>query len=338
VPAGDFLFVATYDGVVRALAPAALVGAPATAPVGGRAAAEPAAGCGCMGAGETTGIVAGGVLLLVVMIVLLRRSRRFDGRPATGVPPYRRIIPFLMQGKNEAVVYFESRIDLHKTVHWIEDWNRAHAPQRITIFHVVLAALARTLHERPRLNRFVSGHRLWQRRGVYLSFAAKKKMNDDAPLSTVKREFPAGERFADMVAALAGDVGAAKSEAKSAVDKEVSALLRMPGPLLRAMIRMTRALDQVNLAPAALLRNDPMYTSVFVANLGSIELDAAYHHLYEWGNCPLFATLGRIEKDGNRTVAIVKFSYDERVEDGLYAARSLEKFRAYVEDPAAWVE
>ena len=90
--------------------------------------------------------------------------------------------------------------------------------------------------------------------------------------------------------------------------------------------------------PAALLRNDPMYTSVFVANLGSIELDAAYHHLYEWGNCPLFATLGRIEKDGDRTVAIVKFSYDERVEDGLYAARSLEKFRAYAEDPAAWVD
>src|SRR5687768_5280966 len=31
--------------------------------------------------------------------------RRHDGRPAE-VPPYRRIMPYLMRGKNEAAVYF----------------------------------------------------------------------------------------------------------------------------------------------------------------------------------------------------------------------------------------
>jgi len=42
--------------------------------------------------------------------------------------------------------------------------------------------------------------------------------------------------------------------------------------------------------------------------------------------------------DGEPTVARVasiKFSYDERVEDGLYAARALEDFRSMVEHPMA---
>ena len=32
---------------------------------------------------------------------------------------------------------------------------------------------------------------------------------------------------------------------------------------------------------------------VLVANLGSIDMDAPFHHLYEWGNIPLFCAVGR---------------------------------------------
>ena len=74
-----------------------------------------------------------------------------------------------------------------------------------------------------------------------------------------------------------------------------------------------------------------------MANLGSIEIDAAYHHLYEHGNCPLFVTIGKIERvpvvgDGDaieaRDVVRLKWSFDERIEDGLYCARALELLRA----------
>ena len=87
------------------------------------------------------------------------------------------------------------------------------------------------------------------------------------------------------------------------------------------------------------------HASVFVANLGSVGLDAAWHHLYEYGNCPIFATLGRIQKlpivVGDEVVARravrIRYTYDERIEDGLYAGRALMKLQERIEDPAAWI-
>lgn len=256
------------------------------------------------------------------------------------------MVPFLMRGRNESVVYFEQTIDLSKTLPWIEAFNRS-SPHQITFFPLLLAAGARVLHERPRLNRFVSGRKIHDRQGVWISFAAKKRMDDEAPISIVKREFPPGEAFADTVAALYGDIADARSDRPSTVDKELGVLLRLPTPLLDGAVRLLRALDFVNLAPRALLESDPMYASVFVANLGSLKIDAAYHHLYEHGNCPLFVTVGRVEKtpmvteSGTveaRSAVKLKFSYDERVEDGLYCAKALDLLKKYLEDPTAWVE
>jgi pyruvate/2-oxoglutarate dehydrogenase complex dihydrolipoamide acyltransferase (E2) component len=86
-----------------------------------------------------------------------------------------------------------------------------------------------------------------------------------------------------------------------------------------------------------------MYASAFVANLGSIKIDAAYHHLYEHGNCPLFVTVGQIQPrpvaDGAevavRPTAMLRYTYDERIEDGLYCAAALELLRRRIEDPAS---
>ncbi len=271
-------------------------------------------------------------------------SRRHDGRLAE-VPPYRRMMPFLMRGRNEAAVYFEQTLDLGRAEPWLAAYNAA-GDARATVFHLVLHALASVLHERPRLNRFAVGRRIYDRRGVHLSFAAKKQLRDDAPLATVKREFPAGEGFAAMVAALTGEVRTAKSDQVSTIDRELDVLLRLPGPVLDVALGLLRRLDAWGLAPRALLDSDPMYASAFVANLGSVRLDAAYHHLYEHGNCPLFVTIGQVQPrplvaaDGQlavRPTVTLRYTYDERVEDGLYCATSLELIRRRLEDPAAWL-
>jgi hypothetical protein len=83
-----------------------------------------------------------------------------------------------------------------------------------------------------------------------------------------------------------------------------------------------------------MIDSDPLYTSVFVANLGSVGLEAGYHHLWQHGNCPIFCVIGRVKPgpDGGR-VATLKFTYDERVEDGLYCARSLDRLRELIEHP-----
>ena len=271
-------------------------------------------------------------------------GRRRDGTLAK-VPPYRRMMPFLMRGRNESIVFFEQLLDMSRAKPWLEAWN-ARTGARATVFHLVLHALGRMLHERPHINRFIAGRRIYDRRGVFMTFAAKKAMRDDAPLATVKREFAAGESFAAMVAALTADIQVAKSDAISKIDKELSLFLRLPGFLLAASISILRWLDGHGLAPRALIGDDPMYTSAFVANLGSLKIDAAYHHLYEYGNCPLFCTVGQLAPaaiivGGSidiRPALLLRYSYDERIEDGFYAASAIALIRGWVEDPAAWIE
>jgi hypothetical protein len=84
-----------------------------------------------------------------------------------------------MRGRNESAVYFEQQLDLTRTLAWLDR-------RGANLFPLLLHALASVLHERERLNRFTVRRRTYQRRGVFLSFAAKKAMADDAPLATIK--------------------------------------------------------------------------------------------------------------------------------------------------------
>jgi hypothetical protein len=252
-------------------------------------------------------------------------------------------MPYLMRGVNESVVYFELPIDVTETRRFIDDFNAAHPDTRITLFHCVLWAAVKVLNERPRLNRFVAGGRLWQRDGIWISYSAKKRLDDDSPVIVLKRRFEPSESFSEMVDDYYSGLRTGRSDKKSRVDKEIGAVLSLPGPGLRALIALSKAADAVGLLPKSLIDGDPMYSSLFIANLASLKMDAGYHHLYEYGNIPIFCVIGQVKdvpvaKNGSvttRPIANLRFTYDERVEDGLYAQRSLEVLKLYVEDPSA---
>ncbi len=262
---------------------------------------------------------------------------RPDGKLARDVAPFRRIMPFIMKGRNESAVYFEQWIDLTRTLPFIDEWNAKHADQKVTVFHVFMHAAVKAFAERPRLNRFVMGNRVWERDGIWISFSAKKKLEDGAPIVVIKRRFDPAATFAATVQHVYGDLREGRSDKKSHVDKELSLFLSLPGPLLRLGVALLRWLDRWNLLPGGFIHPDPLYASLFVASLGSVKLDSAYHHLYEYGNCPFFAVLGRVQPvvtpSGTKQMCSVKYTFDERIEDGLYCAKALELLRARVEAP-----
>jgi hypothetical protein len=137
-----------------------------------------------------------------------------------------------------------------------------------------------------------------------------------------------------------------RSGRETATEREIRAFLRVPAPMLRLGVRLVRRLDAWGLLPGSFLAGDPLYASVFVANLGSVGLEAAYHHLYEYGTIPIFVTVGRLHRapvvleDGSvtsRERVTLRYTYDERVEDGFYAARALEFLHGLLEEPARLV-
>lgn len=271
--------------------------------------------------------------------------RRGDGEYVEKVPAYRRIMPFIMPTRTESAVYFEQKIDATRGVAYIARWNEQHPDQKITFLHLLMYGAIKSLHERPRLNRFTMGGHLYQRRGIWVSYSAKKAFDDDSPIVVLKQKFEPETTFAEMVAQMYGALKEGRSDKKSHVDKELDLFLKAPAPVLRLGVKALRWLDAWNVLPASFVEKDPMYASLFIANLGSVKLDAAYHHLYEYGTIPLFGVLGRLQDavvpgpDGTARVRpeiSIKWSYDERVDDGLYAALSLELVRRCLEDPQQW--
>ncbi len=267
---------------------------------------------------------------------------RPDGVRAGDVPPFRRIMPFIMPTRNESAVYLEQEIPLDGALAFVDEAT-ARTGRRATFFHLFLWASVRALAARPRLNRFVMGGRVWQRDGIWLSYSAKKSLADGAPIVVVKRRFEPEVSFDDLLEQVYADLERGRSDEKSHVDKELSLFLRLPGPALRVGVGALRWLDRWNLLPAGFIHGDPLYASMFVANLGSVRLDSAYHHLYEYGTIPIFAALGRFREvptvvDGRvvtRRVCSIKYTLDERIEDGLYCAAGLEVIRGVLEEPWA---
>lgn len=271
----------------------------------------------------------------------MMRRRRPDGAVSADAPGYRRFMPALMPTRNGSAVYFEQQIRVDGAERFVEDTRAAHPDLHPTVFHVLLWSLAHTLDRHPRINRFVAGGRIYERDGIWISFTAKTELSEEGTLLEVKHRFDPAQPFAELVRDLEGAVAGAREGATGPADRELELLLHLPPMMRRGVVRVAGAANALNLLPRAFVDGDPFFASAFVANLGSVGLDAAFHHLYEYGTIPIFCALGRIHDDvvavdGEPTVARVanvRFSYDERVEDGLYAGHALDDFKALLERP-----
>jgi len=265
--------------------------------------------------------------------------RRHDGDPVPGLPASRRIMPIIMRRRNESIVLHDSVFDVTAARAWLKAYNRTH-DHRATLFHLVAYGCAAALHLRPDLNRFVSGGRIYQRRGVQLAFVAKRELSDTGELATVKLEVAPAEPFPRFVERITAAIEGARG-APRAIDREEAFFASLPVPILRVAFRLLLALDDWNLLPRWFTRDDPMFVSLFLANLGSAGISDAFHHLYEYGTCSLFGAISAPQKttfvEGSTVVVRdglrVRWSFDERINDGFYSARSLRIAQRILEEP-----
>ena len=239
--------------------------------------------------------------------------------------PYRRLLWFIMPTRAESIVYLTRKIRADALLTYLD---QARPQLGANMTHVLVAGVGIALAENPAMNRFVVGKRLYQRKGRHITFSMKrKKLDKKAKLAVVKMEMLDGETFAAFTKRVNDQIGVQRSGKKTYADREFSLFNMLPRYALEVAVRFLRLLDYHNLLPGFFIKGDGMYTSLFLANLGSLQMDAGYHHLYEWGTCPLFVMAGKVQEepwveDGVLTVAKVltlTFSFDERIDDGLTA-------------------
>ncbi len=268
-------------------------------------------------------------------------GKRPDASLVRDLDAMRRFMPYVSPRRNDSLFYMSQDIRAEAAFEFIDKRNQERPKNRpITLFHLFLRAVSLVMLARPGVNRFVKAGRLWQRDGVWMTFSAKRKLVDGAPMITIKRRFyPESESLDEMTDGIYEQLKAGRRGKLTTSDKEMNLLLRLPGPLIRLSLAIAQFADRFGLLPRRMIEADPLYTSVFLANLGSINYPAGFHHLWEYGTASMFGVMGRIERavDGDRKFS-VGWTYDERVEDGLYSYYSLGMIRDWIENPEQMLE
>jgi hypothetical protein len=266
---------------------------------------------------------------------------RCDGVRLRKLPGFRKMFPYLMRTRIESMIYYSRRLRLRNTLAWLERTN-AGRENKISLFQVILAASVRTLALRPEANRFVAGRRIYQRRTIDLSFVVKRELTEDAGETTVKISFDPRSTAADVAGRVAAVVRETRANKSSRDEGTADIVAKLPRCLARLAFWGVRTADYFGWLPASFIKGDALYTGVFLANLGSIGLDAVLHHMYEWGNAVFFIVVGKRKKEpvvnerGDLEVQDVldmNITLDERITDGVYYANTIALLTDLIENP-----
>ena len=269
---------------------------------------------------------------------------RSDGRRVRTVEPMTRATAYIMRRRNGACNTITTEMEISE----LEKYVREKRKEGLTGFglnHAFIAAYVRCVAQYPQVNRFINGREIYSRGDdIQYCMTIKKEMSTESPDTCIKLHlkptdtaYDVYEKFEKAVA----EVKDAPADSNS-FDKTAGILSLLPRPVYIIAVRLLEVLDFYGLLPKFLLEVSPFHGSVFFTSMGSLGIPAIIHHLYDFGNVPVFIAFGKkyrrneVETDGTVTVkkyVDMGFTLDERICDGFYYASILKYLKRIFNDP-----
>ena len=257
-----------------------------------------------------------------------------------------RIMPYIMAKRSDAQNTFADSFNITKTDRFCRERVRT-GDKSFGFLHVLLAAYVRTISQRPGINRFISGQKVYARNEIEVVMAIKREMSIDGEETMINVVFDPHDTLDDVYRKFNAVVNEAMNAKESSFDSLARVINYIPGLLLRWTIKFLNFLDYFGLLPRFLTRLSPFHGSMIVTSMGSLGIKPIYHHIYDFGNLPVFLAYGKKETvnvvcdDGSikkRRKIDFKVVTDERICDGFYFASAFKLFKRYVENPELLVE
>ena len=258
-----------------------------------------------------------------------------------GIAPYNRLIPYIMETRNTSQNFIFDSISMEKIDKYIKK-KQEDGLTNLTLMHVIIGAYCRACSQRPAINRFIRGQKIYSRRKVEVSLAIKKEMSLESPDTVIKVVLDPSATIEDVYNAFNEKIEGYRSNPNSSFDKLAKVLNYIPGILLRWAIRFLRLLDYFGLLPRALTKLSPFHGSLFITSMGSLGIPPIVHHLYDFGTVPVFIAFGskqrefKVRADGSvykHSYVDVTYNLDERICDGYYYASAMKVIRGVYKNP-----
>ncbi len=267
---------------------------------------------------------------------------RRDGRKIRSMSPYNTVSPYIMVSRNDAQNFLADKFETSAVDRYVKK-KRDGGLEGFGILHVILAAYVRMVSQRPGINRFISGQKIYTREQIIINIVAKKRLRADENDTVVKIAFEPSDTAEDVYRRFKSAVSKALGDEENNFDKTARIINYIPGLVKKFAVWLLKTLDYFGLLPMSLINVSPFHGSMFITSMGSLGIPPIYHHLYNFGNVPVFLAFGakrsenQISDQGN----VVKKKYidytfvtDERICDGFYYASGLKLFRSCLAHPA----
>lgn len=271
-----------------------------------------------------------------------RLGDRHDGRKIRTLPPMQYIAVCIMHKRNDATNLFASSVDYGRLQEYINK-KRAEGLQGFGFMHVIVAAYVRTVSQKPAINRYIAGWRIFKRDDIVLSMMVKKSMQVNAQESAIKVRFQPTDTADDVYRKMEEAISIATQDGDTNIFDSVARVINyLPSILLRWFIAFMQFLDFFGIMPKVIDEASPFHASVFISNLGSLGIPPIYHHLYCFGNTPVFITFGAkrrenvLNLDGTvtqKTMVDYTVVTDERTTDGHYLATAFKCLEKLMKNP-----
>lgn len=272
-----------------------------------------------------------------------RRGDRCDGRLVRSLDPMNGVAIYIMPNRNGAATYYRDSFECAKVEEYIRQ-KRAEGLDSFGIMHVIAAAYVRVISQRPAMNRFISGQKIFTRDGeIELAMAVKKEMTAEAPETIIKVYFEPTDTAYDVYRKYNEQVQLAKdTPLDSGFDNLAGLINAVPGIFKKFLVWVLKCFDYFGWLPRFILKLSPFHGSIFITSLGSLGIQPVFHHLYDFGNMPIFVAFGsrRTVTETDTDGSPVRRKYldftvvsDERISDGFYYASSIKMFRRFLNNP-----
>ena len=269
---------------------------------------------------------------------------RNDGRKIRTLAPMAQITAYFQWERNICSNHFEESFEISHVERYIRQ-KRREGFTDFGITHVLLAAYVRGVAKYPQLNRFISGQKVYSRgEDIQYCMVVKKEMTVDSPDTSIKVHLTPYDTAVDVYNKLNAAVSSVKAtqELDSNLDGLIMTLNLIPSIVLKFVVWLLKLLDYFGLLPKFLLELSPFHGSLFFTSMGSLGIPPIYHHLYDFGNLPVFGAFGckrralEVQEDGSvvqKKYIDYTFNTDERICDGYLYASAFKTIRTYLEHP-----
>lgn len=270
-----------------------------------------------------------------------RFGDRKEGRRLRTITPLMAFTPFIMIDRNDSCNQFAGAVEISETDRWLRA-KRAEGYKGLGMVHLFIAAYIRVLCHLPGLNRFVSGQRVYARNTITINMMVKRGITVDSEETCAKVDFELTDTIYDVYRKMNDAVEEIRSSDDSGTEKAARIFMSAPRLLLKLAVKLIKLADYFDWLPMSLLRVSPFHGSMIITDLGSLGIGPIYHHIYNFGNLPVFLAFGakRREVELDRHGQPVEHKYvdykivcDERICDGNYYASAFKYLRYYLKNP-----